>query len=404
MPHHSQTYLASFASLLVPELPQGVVPAWRAGLRYVSGRSGTPLVRDDRGVGVYQSGIVTSGKVPNNCFLCSHPRDTLFRVRLFDEQVEPRPSSGDLYSSWGLRRLLSLPSVGPSRARALAEHFHRWSALAEATEAEMCEVLGAAGRAAHKGVDNAVEPAPIPEGITVIGAYDPEWPEWMSVVRDAPVVIYVRGSLPSGRRIAIVGTRKPTQFGESVVRKTVAEAASRGFGVVSGLALGIDSLAHSAALEESSPTWAILGGGVDAPTPASNRELAERIVAEGGGLISEQPPGTDPNAQRLVARNRLQAASSDAVVVAQCGIPSGTLHTARFALVQGRPLVVPRPRAPWDDEPQSAGNMALTDPLGCSPSVVQASGRQASLLAGRRPLADVVVHTAEDLSAIWGDQ
>lgn len=325
-------------------------------------------------------------------------------MRLFDEQVDPKPSDGDLYTSWGLRRLLGLPSVGPSRARALAEHFHRWSALAEATEAEMCEVLGTAGRAAHRGIDYAVEPAPTPDGITVIGAFDPEWPEWMSVVRDAPVVIYVRGSLPTGRRIAVVGTREPTQFGESVVRKTVAEAASRGVGVVSGLALGIDASAHIAALEESAPTWAILGGGVDVPTPSSNRDLAERILEAGGGLVSEQPPGSEPNAQRLVARNRLQAASSDAVVVAQCGIPSGALHTARFALAQGRPLVVPRPRAPWDEEPQSAGNMALTDPLGCSTKVVQATGRLATLLAGRRPLADVVVHTAEDLSAIWDHQ
>ncbi len=330
--------------------------------------------------------------------------DMILLVTLFDEQVIPRPSDGDLYTSFGLRRLLGLPSVGPSRARALAEYFHRWSALAEATEAEICKVLGEAGKSAFRGIDCSIEPATVPDGITVIGAFDPEWPEWMSVVRDAPVVLYVRGSLPTGRRVAIVGTREPTQFGESVVRKTVAEAASRGVGIVSGLALGIDTSAHIAALEESSPTWAILGGGVDVPTPASNRDLAERILEAGGGLVSEQPPGTEPNAQRLVARNRIQAASSDAVVVAQCGIPSGTLHTARFALAQGRPLVVPRPRSPWDNEPQSAGNMALTDPLGCSPDVVQATGRLAALLVGRRPLADIVLHDVGELSAIWDDQ
>ena len=324
-------------------------------------------------------------------------------MRLFDDPDQPANMEGDLYTSWGLRRLLGLPSVGPSRARALAEHFHRWSRLAEAAESELCDVLGNVGRDVYCAIEDSVEPLPIPEEISVIGVFDPNWPDWMSVVRDAPVVLYVRGSLPSGKRIAVVGTREPTEFGESVVRQIVAAAAKKGVGIVSGLALGIDALAHSTALEESIPTWAILGGGVDNPTPTLNRNLAERILDAGGGLISEHPPSVEPNAQRLVARNRLQAASSDAVVVAQCGIPSGTLHTARFALAQGRPLVVPRPRSPWDDEPESAGNMALTDPLGCSPRVVQATGRLANILTKRRPFADIVLHSAEDVSLIWND-
>ncbi len=166
--------------------------------------------------------------------------------------------------------------------------------------------------------------------------------------------------------------------------------------------MGIDAAAHEAALRFEIPTWAVLGSGVDVPSPRQHADLASRILESGGGLLSEQLPGTDPNPQRLASRNRLQSAAAEAVVIAQCGIPSGTLHTARFALEQGRRLVVPRPRPPWDAEPESAGNMALTDPAGCDPSVVHATGVFAKALRRRGPVADVVLHDAEEIENIWG--
>jgi DNA processing protein len=128
--------------------------------------------------------------------------------------------------------------------------------------------------------------------------------------------------------------------------------------------------------------------------------LAEAIVNAGGGLISEQIPGSEPNPQRLVARNRLQVAFSEIVVAAQAGIPSGTLHTVRFALEQNKRLVVPKPTGTWAGEKSSTANMALTDPLGCSPTILNAGSSLAKVLLARRPIADVVL-SSDDIDAIW---
>jgi DNA processing protein len=185
------------------------------------------------------------------------------------------------------------------------------------------------------------------------------------------------------------------------VSQVVERAGVHGFGVVSGLAAGIDAAGHQAALDRGVLTWAILGGGVDTPTPRENVGLAEAMIAAGGGLISEQAPGVEPNAARLVARNRLQVAASQVVVAAQSGIPSGTLHTVRFAIEQNKTLAVPRPKPPWDIEPQSAGNMALTDPDGCNPEVLSAKGSLADKIRIRRPAADIVLSDRSDIDRIW---
>lgn len=311
-------------------------------------------------------------------------------------------SRGDLCTVHGLLRLQQLPGVGPARAVRLAERFGDWSQLQDAPEQELRSILGAASMKVYAALPAVGVPAPFPDSVKAVCCFDEAWPRWMADVSSPPAVLFFVGTLPNDESIAIVGTRNPTQFGRSVVDKVVEALADRPVsGVVSGLALGIDASAHEAALRCDVPTWAFLGGGVDTPTPKQHRDLARKILDRGGGLISEQLPGTEPNPQRLVARNRLQSASSRAVLVAQCGVPSGTLHTARFAIEQGRRLVVPRPRAPWDAEQESAGNMALTDPHGCKPAVIQATGALARVVSGRKPLANLVLDGAEDISRIW---
>jgi predicted Rossmann fold nucleotide-binding protein DprA/Smf involved in DNA uptake len=111
------------------------------------------------------------------------------------------------------------------------------------------------------------------------------------------------------------------------------------------MAKGIDTIAHRTAVEHQAPTIAVMGGGLDRIYPAENKALAARIADGGGALVSEQPLGEQPRPQHLIARDRIQSGLSVAVLVAQCGVRSGTMHTARFAAAQGRPLFCPVPHS-----------------------------------------------------------
>ena len=324
-------------------------------------------------------------------------------MSLFDDLTDDDAGveRGDLHSVSGLVRLLTLPGIGPKKAVRLANYFAQWERLAKAPLAELATVVRGNAQELFDVIQYC-SPAPeLPEEIKAIGCFDDEWPEWLRSINDPPAVVYVRGTLPPGGSLGVVGTRHPTEYGAKVVDSVVREAARRKIGIVSGLALGIDGASHGAAIRYDTPTWAILGSGVDLPTPREHHRLALEIIEAGGGLLSEQPLGTQPSARTLVARNRLQSASSSSLVVAQCGIPSGTLHTVRFAVSQGRRLVVPRPRPPWSQEPQSAGNMALTDPAGCDPQVIGATGPLAKLVASKKPLADVVLSDSSEIDRIW---
>ena len=301
----------------------------------------------------------------------------------------------------GLRRLMLVPGVGSARALKLAESFRDWACLADATESALVRAIGAAGSKLVGVLADIPEPEELRSDVWAVCVYDEDWPDWCRDLMSPPAVLYGRGSRPRADAIAVVGTRSPTLFGKRVVAEFVDSAAEQGVGIVSGLARGIDAMAHHRALEAGTPTWAILGGGVDQPTPIENLDLAAEILGRGGGLLSEHPPGAEPNAQRLVARNRLQAASSKQVLIAQCGIPSGTLHTARFAIEIGRRLVVARPKPAWVDEPESSGNVALSDEQGCDPAVLGAKGELADRIRRRKPVADLVVCEAKDVAEIW---
>jgi DNA processing protein len=153
-------------------------------------------------------------------------------------------------------------------------------------------------------------------------------------VSQAPSHLWVRGSLPLMPGVAIVGTRRCTEYGRTIARTLGQAVASAGWPVISGLARGIDAAAHTGTLDAGGEGFAVLGCGVDVIYPAENRGLAERLL-ENGGLISEYPPGTPPAPFRFPARNRIIAGLSGAVVVVEAAVTGGALITARLALDQG---------------------------------------------------------------------
>jgi len=308
-----------------------------------------------------------------------------------DPEPQTAPTRTGLQDTDSLRRLLALPGLGPSGAETIAAAFDSWEEFLASDPRNL------PGRSHRKTLEilriAADTPVPeLPAGVRALSRFDADWPRWLCF-DGAPVVVFVRGTLPPGGSVAVVGTRQPTGFGVRAVRACI--EAVRGAipatltGVVSGLARGIDTIAHEAALDAGLPTWAILGSGVDTPTPAGNVGLAERIVAAGGGLLSEQQPGTAPTGGTLILRNRLQVAAASRVFVAECRIPSGTLHTARYAVHLGRRLVVAAPvRADDVASPSTAGNRILLDPAGCDPDLLSASGQIADAVRARRPVAD----------------
>jgi DNA processing protein len=150
----------------------------------------------------------------------------------------------------------------------------------------------------------------------------------------AEPALHTRGTwpLPAGHRVAIVGSRRPSPYGEAAAEQLAADLAGAGVIVISGLALGIDAAAHRGALNGGGMTVAVMGTGVDLVYPAANGRLAEEILAAGGALVSQFPPGSTPRRHHFPARNWTMAALSDAVLVVEAGEGSGALITAAAAL------------------------------------------------------------------------
>ncbi len=174
-------------------------------------------------------------------------------------------------------------------------------------------------------------------GVTVITLLDECYPANLRQIDAPPPLLYVRGDLqPSDLwAIGIVGTRRASVYGREVAHTLGRDLAQQGITVVSGLAVGVYTVAHKAALEANGRTIAVLGSGVDQIYPPANRGLAQQIVAN-GALLSEYPLGTRPDARNFPPRNRIISGLSKGVVIVEAGERSGALITARFAAEQGR--------------------------------------------------------------------
>lgn len=199
-------------------------------------------------------------------------------------------------------------------------------------------------------------------GIQVFSFHDEQYPKRLRDIPDPPAVLFVKGKtkgLHSTESLAIVGTRKPTQYGEEVALRSARTAAEKGFVIVSGLAYGCDTRAHEGCLEVGGVGIAVLAHGLDKVYPAANRDLANRLVEQGGCLVSEYPVGTKPSRSAFVERDRIQSGLSEAVLVIETGVKGGTMHTVRFAHEQKRLLACIDHTGKFSAHNKSKGNKKL---------------------------------------------
>ena len=183
-------------------------------------------------------------------------------------------------------------------------------------------------------------------GVRLLTWDSAEYPRYLQEIPGAPPVLYVRGEiLPTDRwAVAVVGTRRLTAYGRQVTHDLVSGLARAGVTIVSGLARGIDSLAHKSAIEAGGRTLAVLGSGLGEIYPPENRRLAEQIVNGHGAIISEYSLDTRPEAKNFPPRNRIISGFSLGTIVVEAGERSGALITSSFALEQNRDVfAIPGP-------------------------------------------------------------
>jgi DNA processing protein len=177
-------------------------------------------------------------------------------------------------------------------------------------------------------------------GIRRVRCGEAGYPPLLGEIYNPPFLLYYLGRLPDPERpaAALVGTRKPSPAGSAQAYSLGRGLANAGIAVVSGLALGIDAMAHRGCVDGGGVTVAVLGSGLDELYPAANKPLARRILESGGAVVSEYPPGTKPYRWNFPERNRIISGLARGTVVVEAPERSGALHTARFALEQGRDL------------------------------------------------------------------
>lgn len=242
---------------------------------------------------------------------------------------------------WLALRLV--PGVGAVTYRKLVERFGTPQGVFEATPMQLAAAgLRESAVQAIKGFAGWGEAERQAAGLTrhaieVCSLWEASYPERLAAIFDPPPLLFLRGGLsPSDRlAVAIVGTRTASYYGRSNCERLAGDLARRGVTIVSGLARGIDAVAHRAALEAGGRTIGVAACGLDVCYPAENQELLEKIPAS-GAVVAELPPGTQPDRGYFPARNRIISGLALGVVVMEAGARSGALITARCAVEQGR--------------------------------------------------------------------
>ena len=244
--------------------------------------------------------------------------------------------------SW--QRLNSAPGIGPVLFRQLVKRFGSPKRALTASMAELCSLANIDEKRARAILGASEVPLKgewrslLKElGATILTYQDPGYPQRLLTIYDYPPLLYVRGRLSEADElaVAVVGSRRASSYGRKVAQNIAAGLAQRGVTVISGLARGVDSVAHRGALAVGGRTVAVLGSGIDVIYPAENKALAGQIV-QNGAVMSEFPPGSGPEAGHFPRRNRIISGLSMGVVVVEAGVRSGALLTARFALDQNR--------------------------------------------------------------------
>lgn len=242
-------------------------------------------------------------------------------------------------------RLLLTPGLGRASARRLLAAFGSAEAVWAQPDPAWQAVLGRDAPAAPDGWDAQREAHARwldTAGHHAIPLGDGRYPAALLESEDPPLLLFVLGdpaALNHPRRVAMVGSRNPTAQGADNAHAFAQALARAGVAVVSGLALGVDGAAHQGALAGAGLTVAVVGTGLDRVYPARHRDLAHRIVASGGAIVSEYPLGTPPLPAHFPQRNRLIAALGEATLVVEAALQSGSLITARLAGEMGREVM-----------------------------------------------------------------
>lgn len=242
--------------------------------------------------------------------------------------------------------------IGPRRFSKLLEYFGSAEAAWKADEGSLASLLGGQNNLSQKvlalkaKIDVSLEFEKLSKKkIAVTSSLSADYPQLLRNIYDPPPILYYRGNIQvAGQKaIAIVGSRNATGYGRQMTEKLARELVKCGFGIVSGMARGIDSYAHQGALEAQGDTVAVLGCGLDIVYPRENKLLMDSIM-EKGVVISEFPPGRKPEPFNFPRRNRIISGLALGVVVVEAAEKSGSLITADYALEQGKDVfAVPGP-------------------------------------------------------------
>lgn len=251
-----------------------------------------------------------------------------------------------------MHRLLALSKlrgVGPSTLEKLAQV----PGLAEHSIADLAKLAprvrkgleaasawSEAQRAAQNDLTQAAE-----RQISILSILDADYPPLLRAAPDRPFFLYVKGQFHTNpvQSIAVIGTRHPTEHGRRICERLTSFFAAEGWSIISGLALGIDAIAHSSALAVQGHTVAVLAHGLHTIAPKQHEYLAQQILDQGGALVTEYGFGSEPVAHQFVKRDRVQAGLAQAVVMVQSDQEGGSMHASRAALEFGRHLAVPFP-------------------------------------------------------------
>lgn len=242
--------------------------------------------------------------------------------------------------------------IGPLRLKLLVDYFGSAEAAWSAPQATLLQI-GLGEKLTCKFVDfrknfspQSYEAELRAKEIEILTRIDPDYPKKLLEIPDPPIVLFIKGKLPAAEKphVAVVGTRKPTAYGKQVTQTLTRDLVANGCTIVSGLARGIDGIAHRTAVENHGLTIAVLGCGVDIIYPPEHRTLYGEIIAGNGAIVSEVPPGHTVLRGLFPARNRIISGLSLGIIVTEGAEDSGSLITARLAAEQGREVfAVPGP-------------------------------------------------------------
>ena len=248
-----------------------------------------------------------------------------------------------------LKLLLSVEGIGPGKIRNLLSKFRTTEKILASQYSELIEVNGISTNLAkriqrinHRRIiiqDELEKELTLLDKMraNIITVWDKEYPSILKKIYDPPLMFYTLGNFEEFDKysIAIVGTRKPTNYGKVQAERFAADLVNQNITIVSGLARGVDSVSHKSALKNNGRTISVIGSGLDVIYPPENRKLFYE-VAERGVVVSEYSPGTKPDAQNFPKRNRIISGLSLGTIIVETGATGGALQTAQFALDQNR--------------------------------------------------------------------